>query len=84
MIKTNMRGRPQGSKPTKKGIASVNKAIRYFGEFDKDLANALGVSNRLVCKWRLGQICVSLRCAKLIEKKTKGEVKASSLSVNII
>ncbi len=84
MIKKNNPGRPKGSSPTRKSIASVKKAIKYFGEFDKDLGDAIGVSNRLVCKWRLGQSCVSLRCAKLIEKKTKGEIKASDVCVDRI
>ena len=70
---------PRRPKPTKKTLSSLNKAINFFGGENKDLAEAIRVSRTLVGDWRSGRCSLSLRCAILIEKKTKGAIKAIEL-----
>lgn len=66
-------------KPTRKQIASVQKAIDYFGGTNISLAKEIGVGETIVRFWRIGERPVSLQRAIMIEKVTKGHVKVSDL-----
>ena len=71
--------KPRRPKPNKKNLAALKVAIDFFGGERKDLAKAIGISRAVVGDWYLGNCAVSLRCALLIEKKTKGLVSALRL-----
>ena len=75
MIKT----KPSRPKPTKKTLKTLLRVISIFGGENKDLARALGVSDVIVSRWKMGKSPVSIRCAYIIEKKTKGAIKAIDL-----
>jgi len=75
--------KPRRPKPTKKTLAVLRMAIKFFGGENKDLAEAIGVSRTLVGDWCSAKHSVSLRCAILIEKKTKGAISAIELIPDI-
>lgn len=79
-----MKNKPKRPSPTKKTLKTLRLAIKFFGGNQGDLAKAIKVTDAMVSKWCCGKASVSLRCAILIEKKTKGAIKSAHLVPDLI